>query len=243
MLALAGGAALRRARERAAVRGYALYAAAFALPVGIWLVRNQLLQGDWLGTAAKVDLLGWSHNPLSAWLGHPLFTPRGFASFTADLVPRFWRGELVWRRNELAWPPADAIYTVTTLVFLALATAALPRRPRGPARSAEIASAASLAISVAILVLLSLLFVFPEHGNPSAERPWFHHGRLIGGALLPFAVLYVRGLCVLTSALPPRARAPTAFALLAAICALAVGSELWLSAPAFRSAHNFWHLP
>lgn len=241
---LAAAAALRDARSRAAARrGYALYAAAFAVPVGLWLLRNQLVQGEALGTGSKVELLGWRLHPMSDWLSHPLFTPSGFATFVADLVPRFWRGELVWRRYELAWPPADAIYTATTLLFLALAAAALWRRPRGDARTLEIASAASVALCVAILVVLSLRFVFPENGNPSAARPWFHHGRLISGALLPFAVLYVRGVCVLTAPLPQRARKPTAFALLGALCALAFGSELWLSAPVFRSPFNFWHLP
>jgi hypothetical protein len=242
VLAIAA-AAFARARRGAALRRFALYAAAFALPVGAWLLRNQLLQGDPLGTASKVELLGWRRNPASAWPAHPLFTPRGFASFVGDLVPRFWRGELVWRRAELAWPPADAVYTATTLAFLALAVAALPRRPRGPARTAELASAASLAICVAILVALSLGFVFPVGGNPSAERPWFHHGRLIAGALLPFALLYVRGLCALVSPLPPRLRGPAIWAALCALCALAVGSELWLSRPVFASAHNAWHLP
>ncbi|HEX5068282.1 MAG TPA: hypothetical protein VFY49_19335 [Myxococcota bacterium] len=241
---LAAGAALRDLRRGAAVRrGYALYAAAFALPVGSWLLRNQLLQGEALATGSKVELLGWRPNPVSAWLSHPLFTPSGFASFIGDLVPRFWRGELVWRRYELAWPPADAIYTATSLIFLALAAAALPRRPRGDARTVEIASAASIALSVAILFVLSLRFVFPEHGNPSAAHPWFFHGRLIAGALLPFGLLYVRGLCVLTSALPQRLRVPASAAALAAICGLALGSELWLSLPVFGSAYNFWHLP
>jgi hypothetical protein len=242
VLGIAAGAARAAARQRGAGR-FALYAAAFAVPVGAWLLRNQLLQGDWLGTAAKVELLGWRHNPASEWLGHPLFTPQGFAAFVQDLVPRFWRGELVWRREELAWPPADAIYSVTSIAFLALALGALPRRPRGAARDAELASAAALALSVAVLFGLSLAFVFPEHGNPSAERPWFFHGRLIGGALLPFALLYVRGLCVLAAPLPARARTAAFSCALAALCALCVGSELWLARPAFASAHNLWHLP
>jgi len=244
VLAIADGSLLRRLRRSAAVRrGVALYALAFVLPVGIWLGRNELLQGDLLGVGTKVDLLGWRHNPASDWLEHPLFTVHGFTSFGGDLIPRFWRGELVWHRRELAWPPADEIYTATTLVFLALAFAALPRRPRGPARSTELASAAAVVVSVAILVLMSLLFVFPAQGNPSAARPWFYQGRLIDGALLPFAVLYVRGLCVLTSLLPSRARTAVAATLLAALSVLCVGSDVWLALPAFHSPHNFWHLP
>src|SRR5207342_2759571 len=124
--------------------------------------------GDASGTAAKVAALGWQPRPPSEWLAHPLLTPMGFANFARDLVPHFWRGELVWRRHELAWPVADAVYSASTLTAVALA--------------------------VATLCLLSLAFVFPENGNPSAARPWFFHGRLIGGALLPFALLWLAGL-------------------------------------------------
>lgn len=243
LLAIAAGAAIARARRGAAIRGFALYAAALALPVSLWLLRNQLLQGDALGTAEKLERMGWGYKSASQWLDHPLFSARGLASFVHDLVPRFWRGELVWRRYELAWPPADASYTATTLGFLALALAALPRRAPGRARTAELASAAALALCVAILVALSLLFVFPEAANPSAQRPWFHQGRLIAGALLPFALLYVRGLCVLVSPLAARVRAAAFWSVLLALCALCVGSELWLSRAVFRSAHNLLHLP
>lgn len=242
VLGVALAAALGRARLGRRLLGrFALYASACALPVGAWLLRNHVLQGDWLGTSSKTLLLGWRPNPVSEWLAHPLFTPRGFTHFVLDLVPRFWRGELVWRRRELAWPFADAVYTATTIGFLAVGALALARRRSGPARTAELASAASLAASVAILALLSLLFVFPPEGNPSAERPWFHHGRLIAGALLPFAILYLRGLEVLAAALPVRARAVAAWSALALLLALCVGSELWLSLPAFRSPYNLYH--
>jgi hypothetical protein len=239
----AAGALLRPGRLRGRFARHAFYALALALPLAAWGLRNLLLAGDALGSAAKVEALGWTQRPLAQWLAHPLLTPSGFARFALDLVPHFWRGELVWRRRELALGPVDALYTATSLLFVLLAVATLWRSAPGPARVAERASAAALALAVATLCLLSLAFVFPEDGNPSAARPWFHHGRLIGGALLPFAVLYVRGLRVLCGALPVRARDAAAFALLALVCLVCTGSELWLARPAFASPHNLLHLP
>jgi hypothetical protein len=241
--ALAALETLRRPqRWRALTARRVAYAAACGVPLAAWWLRNLWLAGDALGSAAKVEALGWQRNPVSAWLAHPLFTPGGFVRFTLDLIPHFWRGELVWRRRELAWPPADALYTATTLVFVALAVATLWRRAPAAQRVAERASAAALALAVATLVVLSLAFVFPEHGNPSAARPWFHHGRLIGAALLPFAILYLRGLSVLLLPLSARARHAAGFALLALLCGLCLGSELWLARPVFASPHNLLHL-
>ena len=149
----------------------------------------------------------------------------------------------MWRRRELALPAADALYTATTLLFVTLAVATLWRRAPAAQRIAERASAAALTLAVATLVALSLAFVFPEQGNPSAARPWFHHGRLIGAALLPFAILYLRGLRVLVTPLPARVRDAAGFALLAALCLLCLGSELWLARPVLASPHNLLHLP
>ena len=211
------------------------------LPLGLWLLRNQLLFGDPTATALKAQRLGWQPKPFAEWLDHPLFTPSGFLAFLGGLVPKFWRGELVWHRELLAWPPADALYTVTTAVFLPLAAVAWWRQRA--ARPAESAALAVLALAVGCLVVLSLLYTFPERGNPSAARPWFDHGRLIAGALLPFLLLYVRGLEVATSRLPPRAAAGVAWAVLVAVAGVALVSELALARPVFLSAYNAYHLP
>jgi hypothetical protein len=229
--------------QRRDVLRHVAYAAAFVVPVGAWWIRNQWLAGDALGSAQKVGALGWEPRPFSQWASHPLLTPSGFWRFTLDLIPHFWRGELVWRRRELAWPAADALYSASTLLCLALALATTWRRPPGAARSAERASLAAVTLAVATLCLLSLSFVFPEQGNPSAARPWFYHGRLIGGALLPFAVVFVAGLRALVQPLPERARVAAGAALLAALCIVSLGSEWWLARPVFASPHNLLHLP
>ncbi len=230
--ALAGGA--RRSRL------LWLWGAALA-PLALWLLRNQLLFGDPTATALKAQRLGWQAKPFASWLDHPLFTPSGFAAFLAGLLPKFWRGELVWRREVLAWPAADAVYSATSLLFVPLAALACWRQRA--ARPAESLALAVLVLSVGCLAALSLLYVFPADGNPSAARPWFDHGRLIGGALVPFLLLYVRGLQQATARLPARAAARAAWCALAAVAALALGSEIALTRPVFASAYNAYHLP
>ena len=96
---------------------------------------------------------------------------------------------------------------------------------------------------VAILIWLSLLFHFPERANPSADFPYFVEGRLIAGVLVPFALLYVRGIEVATSRLPPAWRGRAGLAALVAVLALASVSELQLVRPVLRSAYNGFHLP
>jgi hypothetical protein len=211
-------------------------------PAGLWLLRNTLLFGDPTATSTKIDFLGWQEKPFAAWWDHPLFTPAGAVSFVRDLVPMFWRGEVVWRREVLASPAADAFYTWSSLAALPLAALAL-RRSFGAARLAEAASLAMLLFSVALLAGLSLAFEFHATSNPPAHHPYFVQGRLVSGALLAAAIVYVRAIGLATSPLPSRLR-PFAGAF-AVVCAIFVclTSELALSRPVFSSAYNFYHLP
>ena len=214
------------------------------LPVAFWLARNWLLFGDPTATALKAQRLGWEPNPPSAWALHPLWSPSGIAAFATGLCEKFWRGELVWHRELLAWPPADWLYAATSLVFLACAAFALAARRPGPGdRPSESAALLVLVLSVGELVVLSLLFRFPTEGNPSAERPWFDHGRLVAGALVPFLVLYLRGLERATSRLPGAAAPRAAWGVVALVMATALASEIALARPVFHSAYNAYHLP
>lgn len=215
-----------------------------AVAAGTWLVRNLLVFGDLTGTAFKVERMGWQPKPLADWFDHPLFSAAGATSFVGDLVPLFWRGELVWHRTPLASGFADGVYLASTIVFLAFAVIGL--RQRGRAESARLCEAMALVavlVSVAILVCLSLAYVFHETSNPSAARPYFVQGRLISGVLVPCVVLYVRGIQISTSRLGERLSAATAWSILATVAAVALASELWLHLPVFASQYNLFHLP
>jgi hypothetical protein len=221
-----------------------LFWAVFLLPPLLWLLRNQLLGGELTGTGFKVQTLGWVRKPFSGWWDHPVLTPTGFATFVRHTLPTFWRGELVWETRTLAWPLADWVYVATSLVFLALAAVGLrlPSRAR-PERLAEVAAFAAVLAGVAILAWMSMLFHFPERNNPSASFPFFVEGRLISGVLVPFALLYVRGIEVAIARVPEFWRAIAGWGVLAAVGGLALASELALTRPVFLSAYNAFHLP
>ena len=211
-------------------------------PVALWCERSLRLYGDPTGSALKVARLGWGRKPLGQWLDHPIFTPSGFAEFATGLVPRFWRGELAWHRTDLALPAMDAVYTASTLLLLALALAGLRRRE--PARFlAEGLAMVAVAVGTILLVLLSLAFVFDATTNPSASSPYFVQGRLISGVLLPFLLVYVRGLGVATARLPGAVTRPLGWAAVVALALAVSVSELALAWPVFASEYNAFHLP
>jgi len=218
--------------------------ALIAIPVGAWLVRNRLVFGDITATTYKIQRMGWGRAEWSEYFDHPIFTFAGLETFVSELVPLFWRGELVWHRVPLAVPGADLFYTLTTLVFFVLAVVGLRRRDRTDDRRFTEGMAALLVGGyVAILALLSPLYVFHETSNPSAALPYFVQGRLISGALVPFALIYVRGAQVAAGALPARFASPAAWALLGLAVAVAIVSEASLHGPVFASAYNLFHLP
>jgi hypothetical protein len=230
--------------QRGSPRRWALFWACALAPALFWLLRNQWLGGDLTGTAFKVERLGWGRKPLAEILDHPLFTPAGAWTFLTGLVPKFWRGELAWYRDTLAWRPADLLYLGTTLVLVPLAALGVLRasRPRAE-RVAEGAALVATLTAVATLALLSLLFVFHETSSPSSAYPYFTEGRLISGVLVPFALLYVRGIEEATARLPARWAGRAGWALLGAVVAMAAFSEVVLTAPVFRSDYNWFHLP
>jgi hypothetical protein len=211
-------------------------------PVLWWCERSLRLYGDPTGSALKVARLGWGRKPLAEWLYHPIFTPSGFFDFATSWVPSFWRGELAWHRTDLALPGMDTLYTLTTFLMLALALAGLRGREPGRFLAEGLASVA-LALATLTLAVLSLPFVFGADTNPTASRPYFTQGRLISGVLLPFLLVYVRGLEVATARLPAGIGSRLGWAALGGL-ALAISiSELALTWPVFGSQYNAYHLP
>jgi hypothetical protein len=232
-----GRAGLSRFRGRLALQ----WTLALA-PVLWWCGRSTLLYGDPTSSALKVERLGWGRKPLSEWLHNSILTPSGFTDFATSLVPSFWRGELAWHRTDLALPAMDALYTASTLLLLVLALAGLRRRE--PARFlAEGLGVLAVAVGTGLLVLLSLPFVFDATTNPTASRPYFTQGRLISGVLLPFLLVYVRGIEVATAWLPARVRSRVGWAALAGLAFAVLASELALTWPVFASQYNAFHMP
>jgi hypothetical protein len=252
-LALTGLTLCRReARARSWWRCNVLFWVAALAPVLAWGMRNAALFGDPTAMRLIIETMGWRPKPLGALLDHPLSSFPGLLHFLDGLCRDFWRGRFMWNGEFMAHPWADAVYVATSGVFLALATAVVGHelarwlRDRRRDLSAELrvhlAAWLTLAGAVALLAFLSLRFEFPERAVPSRDDPYFTMGRLISGCIVPFALLYVRGLGAATRWIPERARASVRAGLVGLVLVTIVSSEAWLSVRPARSEYNWFHL-
>jgi hypothetical protein len=210
-----------------------------AMPIGGWVVWLKLQFGDVTGSTAKIALLGWTQKPFAAWWQHPIFTPRGLWIFWSDLITNFWRGEISWHGHTVNWGLADGFFAVSSLVLLASAIVGVARRAGLSAFQQHAMATAILMFvaGVAFLGLLSIQFDFGSCVNPSQAHPYFTSGRLLSGALIPFAVFYVYGLALLfrriNSALP--------LISLGVIVVFTTTSEIVINRVVFASEHNWFH--
>ena len=230
-----GAFALARIRRPSAIVTAAIAA---VLPVAVIWLRNHAAFGDWTDTGAKAQFLGWSSRRLADWAAHPIFSLRGAWTFWSELMRTFWRGEIVWRLRPLASPYADAFYvnSSTVLLVAALVASTRARVDRGVHASVW----ASVVLSVLSLAFLSVRFEYGDSFYPSERLPFFVSGRLIGGMLVPFLVLYVDGIAFL---LRPTSRVAGPLLFVSIACIIAIASELALCAPMFANPFNWFHLP
>jgi hypothetical protein len=232
---------IKAGRLRAASSRLALLALCAALPIGGWLAWNRFTFGDFTGSAQKIERLGWTLKPFSDWWQHPIFAPHGLGTFWSELMASFWRGEFVWHGQPLASPTVDAFYWISSAILIGLGVASLLARTDAirPQRPALWFGFWSLAASIALLVVLSVAFDFGNCLAPSREHPYFTAGRLVSGALIPFLLLYVRGLdWALSRAGNDR---PQLFVLVGIVLLMTI-SEIVVSSPAFYSKYNWFHL-
>lgn len=225
-------------------------AASSAAPVLLWMLWNLSALGDLTGTAAKVQLLGWTPRPLMQMGSHPLFSPDGLSTFLFDLTASFWRGEMVWLAHRLAAPPLDSFFVFSSGLFLAVCAVdssgggALFRRTATVRSSRQRVYNGLFLIMILVFVLslavLSLSYDFGASSYPSREYPYFTSGRLILGGLTPFLILYVQGLELLTRRVLKRRAQFLILGMLAAIIAV---SEIALTGIVFNSPYNWYNLP
>ena len=134
----------------------------------------------------------------------------------------------------------DLFYLVSSLGFFLVAVVSL-LQSRGnnlaeAQRRALWIAAASFIAAIGFLGFLSLQFDFGACINPSRERPYFFQGRLMAGAMIPFAVLYVYGLGRILR-WPPLVL-PT----IAGIAVIITISDFFANSVAFASAYNWFHM-
>lgn len=211
-----------------------------AVPIGLWLMRNRVILGDWSGSKTKQQYLGWSIQPFAHILRHPLFTWSGASYFFNTLSRNFWRGEMYWHAvPRVAW--FDPIYLFGSILCCGAFVVLLFRSPREGSlkRFADFSSGAMVVGSVLFLMAISIPFDFGHCFYPSRARPYFVSGRIIIGVLLPFAIMFLRGLQILCNRVMP-----TMNPLIPAI-AIAAGvfvAETWMFIPMLSSHFNMFSL-
>jgi hypothetical protein len=228
---------IRRAPRAALVALPAIVLCA-AIPISSWMLWTKSHFGDLTGSTTKIALLGWARKPFGDWWQHPIFTPRGLWIFWSDLMTAFWRGEVSWHGQPLHWGVADGFYAISTLILVAAAIVGLWKRSGLTAFQRQAIGSAFLVflVGVASLALLSIQFDFGNCINPSRAHPYFTSGRLLSGALIPFAVVYVYGIALMCG------RISSGLPVVALVVAFVTASEIWVNRSVFASEHNWFHL-
>ena len=242
------GAMVRRT-PRAGLIAFTALVCCAAFPIGSWIVWLKLQFGDVTGSTAKVVFLDWTRKPFLEWWQHPLFTPGGLWVFWWDLMARFWRGEVEWHGRQFDWNIADQVYAISSLLFIAAAVLGLRKSAALSTSQRQSIAVAILTVvaGIAFLGLLSIQFDFGSCVNPSRSHPYFTSGRLLSGAIIPFALAYVYGiscLCRLATSRFRQARwidAALPLIVLGAIVVFSQASELFVVHSVFASEHNWFH--
>ena len=217
-----------------------------ALPAGPlipWCARTYFLVGDLTGASAVARMAGWTVKPLGRILDHPLFTPGGFSHFWHDLLASFWRGEFTWHGTVLAQGWADRFYSISSLALLSAVAVGLLRRTMAGDRGERLGETFCLVawiLAVAFLAAISLAYDFGDAWIPTSRDPYLTNGRLISGMVIPFFILYVRGLDRVLSLIRSQR---AGILVVSGIVVLVTLSEISLTWPVFGSAYNWFHLP
>jgi hypothetical protein len=242
------GAIVRRT-PRAGLIALAALLLCAVVPIGSWILWLKLQFGDPTGSIAKIAFLDWTRKPFLEWWQHPIFTPGGLWDFWSDLMGRFWRGEVEWHGRQFDWKVADQLYAISSLVFIAGAILGLRKQFGLSAFQRQAITVAILIVvaGVAFLGLLSIQFDFGSCVNPSRLHPYFTSGRLLSGAIIPFALTYVYGISCLCHLATSRFRqthwieTASTLVVLGAIVVFSQASEIFITHPVFASEHNWFH--
>ncbi len=212
------------------------------VPIAFWTIHLKHAFGDATAASGKMQLLGWQYKPFADWFNHPIFSFKGSWTFSHELLASFWRGEFDWNKHRLASPAADLFFSISSVILI---TAAFPslfethtQNNQHQRRFLWIA-ALCVAASIGFYFLLSIMFDFGISAYPSKQFPYFASGRLMAGALIPFFILYVRGLNFFFRS--SGKNWPTIVSALV-IAAVATISEIILTLPVLHSEYNWFHL-
>jgi hypothetical protein len=231
----------RAGRLRGVISPLGALAVCAAIPIVAWLFWMKTHFGDFTGATSKAQLLGWTTKQFSDWWSHPIFTAPGMWTFLSELFASFWRGEFMWHARLIGFEGLDLFYVLSSLGLVVIAVISIAGPDAKNTSTTQrcllwIATACVIA-TIVFLAFLSLQFDFGACINPSRERPYFFQGRLMLGALIPFATLYVYGLSRLLGNKPNL--------VLGAVGAIAITItflEVLANRVAFTSAYNWFHM-
>ena len=240
---------ITRRTPRAGLMALAAIVICAAIPIGSWILWTQYQFGDLTGSTAKIALLGWTRKRFMEWWQHPIFTPRGLWIFWSDLIASFWRGEVKWHGQTLRWSLVDGFYAISSVALPVAALIGLRNKAALSTfqRQAIGIAVSSFIVSVGFLAFLSIQFDFGNCINPSRVHPYFTSGRLLSGALIPFALFYVYGISYLFSLLSPRLQqagrinSPVPLIGVGVIVVFVTVSEIIANRMVFASDHNWFH--
>ena len=188
---------IRAGKFQAALPSLTALALCAALPMAGWIAWCKHAFGDFTGTAAKIQFLGWTHKPFTDWWHHPIFTPHGLWIFLPKLIASFWQSDFTWHRQTLGLPSVDMAYAMASIILVGVALMSfLPPSKSEVARQRQalLLGFGCFAAAVAFLGFLSIIYDFHDCYYPSLAYPYFTSGRLMLGALIPFLLLFVYGL-------------------------------------------------
>jgi hypothetical protein len=231
---------ITRRTPRAGMIALAAIVFCAAVPIGSWMLRTKYQFGDLTGSAAKIALLGWTRKPFADWWQHPIFTLPGVWVFWSDLIASFWRGEVKWHAQVLHCQVVDRFYAISSVALLIAALTGLRKKAALSAfqRQAIGVAVLSFIVSIGFLAFLSIQFDFGDCINPSRAHPYFTSGRLLSGALIPFALFYVYGVSYLFH----RINSAVPLIIIGLIVGFVTASEIYTNRTVFASDHNWFHL-
>jgi hypothetical protein len=218
-----------------------IVAGAFA-PILAWVIRNYVVMGSPTAIGQFNDMAGWKPKSFIQIWNHPIFTAHGIALFWNDLMASFWRGEYYWHNARLAWHSMDLFYSISSLILLLCAALWIFGSSDRNGSENAVDRIAFLALGAGVLMLIgaSLRYDFGTiWPGPNRTYPYYTNARLIYGAVIPFSILYLRGLEFILTRIRIKPLLPAALGL------IVVGmtySEVVMSLGVFASKYNWFHM-
>lgn len=218
--------------------------AAVIVPLIIWIGFILDTSGDITGASHKIEYFGWTVKPFSEWGNHPLFTLQGIGYFLSELTRTFWRGEFVWHLERVASKGADIIYIVTTLIFGTTGIAGIISERKNVSSDKKYLNYLLIFILVSYILFLMILSIRYDFGDcpyPSKEFPYFTSGRLILASLVPFLVIYIKGIEIIAAKISKRID-PIIVIILIVLYSSFSQFAACIERGVFASPYNFFHL-